>query len=153
MARADFTVRGSRELGTLARRLKEAGDGKLRSELLRSIRAAAKPAIPDIEASALANLPRRGGLAARVAAQAFAVRTSLTGTGGRVSLVGRGMKELRDIDSGRLRHPLFGNRDVWIQQDVKPGFFTDPIEAKAPDIRTGIERAINRVAGEIGRGL
>jgi hypothetical protein len=149
---ADFEIRASRELQTLANRLKTA-DKPLRRQLLKQVREAAKEAIPDVQQAAHAMLPRRGGLADRVAAQAYRVQASYAGRGARVRLAGLGMKELRDIDSGRLRHPVFGNREIWKQQAVQPGFFSETIAHRAPEIRANIERAIQDTAKTIEEGL
>lgn len=148
-----FSVRGSDELTTLARRLKDAGSGDLRKELLAGIREAGKKVIPEIREAAQDTLPRSGGLAERVASQAYATRTSLALSGAKVSIVGRGMKELGDIDRGRLRHPVYGNRDTWSQQAVKPGFFSVTIAKRAPLIRKDIENALDDIAHKLTRGL
>jgi hypothetical protein len=106
-----------------------------------------KPGIPAIRESAASTLPKRGGLADRVASQPFSVRTSLAA--GKVSVVGKGMKELKDIDAGRVRHPVYGDRSRWAQQAVTPGFFTKPLERRAPSIRAGVLRAVSDVARKI----
>lgn len=149
----DFEARGSRQLATIGRRLKDAGEGKLRRQLLAAIRGSAEGVIPDIQASARRTLPKSGGLAERVASQVYGVRTSLASSGGRVSLVGRGMKELRDIDRGRLRHPVFGNRGVWRAQSVTPGFASQAAVHRVPKIRLAIAVAMRHAAEEIGRSI
>lgn len=146
-------VRGSRQLAALAARLKAEGRGDLRRELLRRIRSASKPALQDIPQSAYRTLPRRGGLAERVGKQAYSLRSRLAGASASVSITGRGMKELLDINRGRLRHPLFGNRDHWFGQQVEPGFFEDPIERRAPQIRREIEKAMTDVGRRVSRRL
>lgn len=148
-----FRVRGSDELAQLARRLKDAGDGDLRKELLSSIREAGKKTIPDIRDAAQNTLPKSGGLADRVASQGYAVRTSLALSGAKVSIVGRGMKELGDIDRGRLRHPVYGNRSTWSQQSVTPGFFSRTLEKQATSIRKDIEKALDDIGRRLTRGL
>jgi hypothetical protein len=152
---ANFEIRGSRQLKALGLRLKDASvDGKLRRDMLAGIRAAASEAIPDVRESARSTLPRRGGLAERVAEQPYVVRTSLVGkSGGRVSIQGKGMKELRDIDAGRVRHPVYGNRGVWVQQKVTPGFFSTPIKKKAPKVRARISFVMAETARRIGSPL
>lgn len=147
----DFEVRGSADLARLGRGLKDAGQGGLRKELQKRIRGAVKPAIPDVRQSAYRTLPKRGGLAERVGKQAYGIRTLLGGAGASVRLAGRGMKELRDIDRGRLRHPVWGNRDVWVGQQVTPGFFSNAVERRAPGIRKEIEQAMTDVARKAGR--
>ena len=146
---------GARELETVARRMKAVGRGDLRKELLKGIRVAAKPAVQDVKASARANLPRRGGLADQVARSSFGVRTRLTGNSAGVRIAGtsRSVKSLRAINEGRLRHPVFGNRKVWREQRLEPGFFTDPIEKRAPEIRRGIQQVMTKIANDVERGI
>ncbi|MER7063957.1 hypothetical protein, partial [Streptomyces albidoflavus] len=65
----DVRVEGAHQLGDLAKRLKAAGDGgkKLRKELLKAVRAGAKPALADTRA-AVKTIPvtgTRGGGRAR----------------------------------------------------------------------------------------
>lgn len=146
-------IRGGKNLARIARDLKEAGEGGLRRELLRGVRQSTRTAIPDVEAAALEVLPKRGGLAARVATQKFASRTSLSGSVARVRIVGEGMKELRDIDAGRLRHPVWGNRKVWKGQRVVPGFFSHTLEKKAPKIRRDIDQVMRDVSRKIEKGI
>lgn len=149
----NFEVRGSQKLAELGVRLKASGDGALKRRFLATIREGARETIPDIRQSARDNLPRRGGLNERVAAAPFGVRVALAPSGGRVSIVGRGQKELRDIDRGRLRHPVFGNRKRWVQQSVEPGFASKPAAARAPKIQLEIAIVMRHTAEEIGRGL
>lgn len=150
---SDFEIRGTHDLATMARRLKAAGRGDLRKELLAGIRESGKKAVPDIRRVAADTLPKRGGLADKVASQPYSVRTSLALSGAKVSIVGRGMKELSDIDEGRLRHPVFGDRSRWSQQSVTPGFFSQTIARRAPAIRDDIEKSMGHIAAEITGGF
>jgi hypothetical protein len=45
------------------------------------------------------------------------------------------------LNSGRLRHPLFGNRERWYTQRVRRGFFSDPLYAAVPAVRAAFEAA------------
>lgn len=146
---SDFEIRGSAELTALARRLKDAGNGDLRKQLLAAIRAAGKKAIPEIRKAAQETLPKGGGLAARVASQPYAVRTSLALSGAKVSVVGRGMKELSDINAGKLRHPVYGDTSTWVQQSVTPGFFSKTMTNRGPAIQGEIEKALGDIARKI----
>lgn len=148
----DFGIRGSKSLQLLAKRLKET-DRPMRNQLLRRVRGAAQAVIPEVQQAARDTLPRGGGLADRVAEQPYKVQASYAGRGARVRLAGQGMKELADIDAGRVRHPVYGNRSVWRQQSVQPGFFSSTIAARAPQIRAEIARAADDVAHSIETGL
>jgi hypothetical protein len=146
------TQRG-RNLSSLSRDLKETGQRGLRKELLRGVRTAARSAIPDIEAAAAADLPKRGGLAADVAGQKWSARSSMAGPVASVRIVGQGMRELKDIDQGVVRHPVFGNRDVWKRQTagITPGFFSGTLQKKAPEVRRQIDQVMRDVKLKIER--
>jgi hypothetical protein len=147
-------VTGTHELEAVAKRLKAVGRGDLRKELLKGIRAQGKPAIADVKKSARSTLPARGGFADLVARSSYGTRTRLGGNSVGVSIVGtsRSVKGLRAINAGRLRHPVYGNRDVWAEQQIKPGFFDGPIEKRADDIRRGINKVLADIAKKVERG-
>lgn len=147
-----MTRSGSRDLAQAAAALKAAGDGQLRRELLRRVREAAKAAIPDVRDAARNTLPRTGGLADRVADQAYAVRASYAGSGASVKVTGDGMKGLRSIDAGHVRHPVFG-REPWVSQSVDSGFFSETLQGHAPQIRQEIEHAIDDIRHRIDRSV
>lgn len=150
---ADFEVRGANQLEEVARRLKAAGAGDLRKELLAGIRAANKPVIAEIRASARENLPKSGGLAALIASSSYGTRTRTSGNSVGVQIRGtsRSVKGLRALNAGRLRHPVFGNRSTWVEQSVTPGFFSKPIEKSKEELRHGIETVLADIAKRIER--
>ena len=54
--------------------------------------------------------------------------------------------DLRALDQGRLRHPLFGNRQFWYQQRVTKGWWTKHLEKAATKaVRTDVVQAVERV--------
>jgi hypothetical protein len=60
-------------------------------------------------------------------------------------------RKLRNLDEGRLTHPLWGDREHWhtqtgTAQGVTPGWFSGPAEAATPRVRAAIERALDDVA-------
>jgi hypothetical protein len=145
------------ELEALAFRLRRAGEVELGREVTRAMRAAVVPVQDEIRAGLDPHLPKR--YAEELDADlrlGVSVRTnernpgvSITGT----TRSGRARK-LRDLDAGRLTHPVYGNRERWETQEepsVQPGWFTGPAEAAGPRVRREIERALedvsNRAAG------
>ncbi len=148
----DVTVRGANELERLGRRLKAAGAGELKKELLRGIRASNKPTIAAVRASARERLPQRGGLAALVAGSRIGTRTRLTGQSVGVQIKGTGKVNVSGINDGFVRHPVFGNRKVFVTQQVAAGWFDEPIEKAAPAIRKEIQAAMSDVARKIEKG-
>jgi hypothetical protein len=142
-------VRGADQLARLSKQLKEAGNKDLQRELSRAINQALKPLKTDLQASARTTLPRRGGLAARVAASKFRTRRSRQG----LRLQAVSGDSIQRIDKGAVRHPVFGNRGVWVIQRVTAGWWTGPVEAAAPKVRQELELAMRQVAHRIGRGI
>jgi len=146
----DFQIRGAEQLDELAKRLKAAGGNELKKDLLRGIRETNKPTIAKIRRSAAERLPRRGGLAAKVAREPIATRTRTSGKSAGVTIQ---RKRGRGLNEGRLRKPLFGDSGHWYDQRVAKGWFTKPIEDDAPQIRDGLQRVMRDVAAKITRGL
>lgn len=146
----DFEVRGAGDFAALSRRLKQAGRQDLRRELFRGLGRAVKPARDSVVAELPDHLPNayaaelKGDLSLRVKSR-----------GGRspgVSVTAKGRKRNRmvgPLDSGRLRHPHYGNRRRWYEQQVRPHFFTGPMRASAPAAREAIREAMEDVAEKI----
>jgi hypothetical protein len=139
----------------LSMQLKEAGDKGLARELTKAISQAVKPLKSELPASARSHLPRRGGLADRVAASrvGFSRRTKGNAVGLRVQA--KNAYHLAQMDKGFVRHPVFKRKEeqmrsaVWVTQKVEPGWFTDPVEAAAPRIRHDVQKAMDTVAAKI----
>lgn len=101
----------------------------------------------------------RGGYGLRkTIAQSIRTKISLNGRSqgvrirvdpARLGVAGR--KLPRNIDKGRWRHPVFGNRENWVEQTNKPGWFTATAakhQATARnDIMHAIQRAVKKIEG------
>ena len=149
----DVDVRGLEQLESLARALKGAAGKPLRAQLRKHMTAAAKPTVKAARASALAKLPKRGGLAARVAGNPVGIVTKLGGrdVSIRFRAQGKRVRDLEGIDQGTVRHPVYGNRSVWVSQSVTPGWFTEPVQRAAPELRAAAGEAMEDVAQQIVR--
>jgi hypothetical protein len=142
-------IKGAEQLAALSTKLKAAGDRELKRELSKGITQAMKPVPAAARASALKTLPRRGGLAQRVAkSQMRTVRRAGNRTAG-IRLQAKDAYRLGLLDRGFVRHPVFGNRDVWRGQRVNMGWWTTPTEAAAPLARSEVEKAMQTVANKI----
>lgn len=148
----DYEVRGAEDFLRLSKALKHAGRTELRKELTSSLKRTARPLIGKTRAEALRRLPKRGGLARQVAKepQRIQVRTGARTAGVRV-VVGKRAGGAQAANRGFIRHPVFGNRDVWVTQSVPPGWFDDTLRDSAPEVRRGLERAIETVAEQVVR--
>ena len=144
----DIVIKGGDELYAVAKRLRGA-DKVIRKELLQGIRTAAKPITAAVKASALSQLPQRGGLAALIGRSSVRVQTKTAARTAGVRIVATNPKNIYGMDKGRLRHPVFGDRGTWVEQSIPAGWFTDPIEKAADGLRLQVAEAIERAANRI----
>jgi hypothetical protein len=97
-----------------------------------------------------AALPKRGGLAAQMQSRTSGSITAKGGKWAGVSLRFRSRGyDIRTLTGRRLRHPVFGNRSVWVEQTegVDSAVFTAEFEKQKPEI----QRAIGRVMDDVAR--
>lgn len=150
------------ELRDLAARLRAAGtEGKgLRRALLTAITDAAKPVADEI--ASLANLEEH--LPNRYAAVLsgdlkVTISSSLSGDP-KVSITARASTRKRKVailEQGVITHPVYaqGPRRKWNWKNgrqtagMKPGFFTSPAKAAAPDVRDKVMKALSDTASQI----
>jgi hypothetical protein len=146
---ADFEVTGAEGFANLAKALKAAGERDLRKELDAGLREAAKAIIPLAREEAAQNLPQAGGLARAVSKSRMRVKLA-TGRNPGVSIVaGRPGSGARGAEYGRIRHPVFGNRDVWVSQQVPAHWLTGTISRSRHVVVPLLEQALERVAKKV----
>lgn len=145
-----YELKGADDLAHLARVLKAAGEKDLQKRLSKAISDAMKPVRAALPASALAKLPRRGGLAAQVAASKTRIQRRNTGRALGVRLRVENKDAIGRINKGTVRHPTFGH-GPWVNQAVKPAWFTEPTDAARPAFIAAVDKAMNDVVAEIDR--
>jgi hypothetical protein len=149
---SDFTVRGAGDFLKLSKALKAAGRTEMRKELNKRLRVAAKPLIPEARAEARRTLPQAGGLADQVARAPMRVQVRTGQQAGVRIVVGKDRSGARAANQGLIRHPVFGNREKWVAQQVPSDWFDRPMQQSAPRIRPELEKAIQSVLDDIVRG-
>lgn len=142
------------EMRRLADKLRRAGqDNAISDAILAAIRQEIQPLRDSARQRARETLPRRGGLADRVAQQPMPVSYSPSRSRGvRVRIDVRpahgraGVEDPAAVDRGRVRHPTFGRTGPgeWHTQQVQAGWFTVPMTQGAPKIRAALVAALNR---------
>lgn len=159
----EVRVAGAHQLEALARRLREAGDRSLPTELRRALSKAAKPLEADVRAHVGLYLPNRyAAVLERSMKFAVSVRTSGRSPSVTIVFTAKGVRHERQIKTldnpGLLRHPVFarGPRRTWHwarkPQRVRPGFWSDQVEDHKPRIRRDMHAAMHDVAEKITKG-
>lgn len=59
--------------------------------------------------------------------------------------------DLKSINDGIVRHPVFDNREKWVSQRVHPGFFFRACEANKDEVEGGIKEALRNVAAQLNQ--
>ena len=152
----------------LVHALKAEANGKdLRRDVLRGMRAAAQPAAVAVKA-AIMSMPSKGvhtgdggsrSLRASIAA-GIKVHVKLSGKAKHIGVTiaahSRGMprkfrRAPKYLNRKRpWRHPVFGNRDVWVSQvSRRPGWFDDTLKAYRPVVLRAVDEALDNVARRI----
>jgi hypothetical protein len=122
-------IRGGQQLAALSKAV-AAAEKNLQRDLIRAEDETARAVIVAAKDSALRTLPRRGRMATRVAAARFSTKRRRTFNGGGIRVIATSEDSLRLIDrKGVIRHPVFGNRDVWVSQKVPAHWWTRPTES------------------------
>ncbi|MER6098338.1 hypothetical protein ABT154_21270 [Streptomyces sp. NPDC001728] len=169
MAVSSVQITGTGQLLDLSRRLRSAGGPRLRANLQRRVRRAAEPLHGDMQQT-IRNLPitskgrkagSRGGpspttrpLRDTIAdAVRISVRTS-SNPGARVwidrSLLPSDLRGMpTTLNSGRIRHPVYGNRRRWAQQDTTPLWWERVVRTHTPRMRAEVERVLSDVRRDL----
>jgi hypothetical protein len=147
------TMDAADELRSIARRLREAGNGGMMRRVSAAMRQEARPMVVDVKAAALERLPHRGGLAARVAGERVTVSVT---TGARTAGVRLLMRahDAKATNAGYVRHPVYGRSDSWVTQQIPraAGWWTDTLRARSGRVRSRVVEAMRQTANDIMRG-
>ncbi|WP_328920644.1 hypothetical protein OG911_27980 [Streptomyces sp. NBC_00208] len=169
MAVSSVQILGTGQLLELSRRLRAASGAPVQRNLARRIRRAAEPLHNDLQ-STIRGLHiqstgraagKRGGpspttrpmRATLAGAIRISVRTS-SNPGARV-WVDKGLlpPDLRNmpqtINTGRWRHPVFGNRRKWAQQNATPLWWDRTVQRHSPRMRAEVARVIDDVRRQL----
>lgn len=154
----DVKVVGHHKLGRVARAARYANDKDAGTQLRKAMTRLSKPLQKAVRDDVPKYMPRSGGYAA-VVKKALRLRTktntSMRSAGITIHAKAVGQKRLRDVralEGGRLRHPVFGRSDrKWVLQKIRPHFFTGPLNDNADTVRDELIDAMDAVARRIVR--
>lgn len=127
----------------------------------RNLRTAAKPAV-DAVRSEVRSIPTKGirsnGVRDAVA-QGVGLRISAAKSGGSVTISASPRRlpanrkaMARLLNTPSWRHPVFGNRDEWVEQTSRP-YFGSVIYRYRDELRAAVEDALNDAAKALGTSI
>jgi hypothetical protein len=148
-----------KSLGQLFRALKKEADGKEQAkEFTRRLREIAKVGQVEVRASLLSMPSHSEVLPSLRATVVRQVRISVRTTGKHPRIVvyvpktgPRGFSNApHHLNSAKgWRHPVHGNREKWVHQLGKPGWFDDPMRRLEPAAKGEIEEVLKQIAVRI----
>lgn len=147
-------MRGAEDFLRLSKALKGAGQQRLRSDLNKALKSAAKPIIPATRQEAVSRLPSRGGLGKLVASEPQSIQVRTGKDPGVRVVVGKRKGGARATERGFVRHPVFFRPPLvmrWVTQQVEPHWFSDAAQEQAPVVRKDLEKALEAIAERIVR--
>ena len=146
----EVTVK-STDVDNLVRAIRTHADAKaIRRDLFRGLNSVGKESARHMVDVIDEALPRRGGLADEMKAT---IKSRVSAKGGKYAGVSLWFNskghDVRTLTGRRLRHPVFGNREAWVDQTagVDPKVFPGEFERLRPDMT----RAVNKVLEGIAR--
>lgn len=154
---AELRVEGADKFGKLAKELRLLGDKELRSELYRGINRSVKPLSEEVKKQTPQFLPRRYAFELSKTLKIRARRRA--GKNPAIYLVAKANtrrgteRDLASLNRGRLRHPLYGNRRYWYDQEVSPNWWDDPLLDGADQVREEIVGILDEVVQKVAKKL
>ncbi|WP_406056223.1 hypothetical protein OG462_09070 [Streptomyces sp. NBC_01077] len=165
MAVGNVQITGTGQLLDLSRSLRAAGGPRLAQNFTRRIRRAAEPLYTDLQDSIRSTTiqsPGRGqGSRGGSSPTTRPLRESIAGAirlsvrasanpGARLWVdKSRLPSDLRNmaatINSGRIRHPVYGNRRRWVTQTASPPWWDSVVTRHQPRMRAEVERVLGDV--------
>lgn len=145
-------IQGERDLRRVAGTLREAGDKRLNRKVSAAIRLVARPIGIRVLREGAKEMPRRGGFAGVVEAGKVGIRAGFSGRNPSVSIQLRNEgADMKSLDAGILRHPVFGNKSAWTRQDVPEQAFTRAFEEESKPAQVAVAAAAKSTLNEIAR--
>lgn len=129
-----FTITAMKDVQRAHAKIDRLAQNKMQAALNKSLRAATKDTRKALKQAPVDALPKRGGLN-KWAARTPTVRIHIRGReqGVHIKMTKRG-HDLRALNRGRARHPVFGNRKVWVTQTVQSGWWDAATNKEGPRI-------------------
>jgi len=131
---------GRTKLSDVKRKMEKAARGEVKAQLRKALVAESKPLRREIVAVEKEFLPK--GMQKKyvpMPALTYTVRGDVLEVGLRQRVAGTDMKAM---NRGDIRHPLFGNRNFWFVKKINPGMWDIPLQTLGPRAIEAADRTI-----------
>jgi hypothetical protein len=141
---------GADEFRALGKRLEDAGGKGVITEAIGHAVQSFLPQMRAAVAKGAERLPKRGGLAARVARTNLSITvTNKNGVySAKVKALPNAVADPAALNRGRAGHPVYGRKPN-VYQKVPPGWFSDPLKVLRPQIAAAITAAVEQALRKI----
>ena len=152
MAGDEFTIKAVRgDWAKMAKELEKQGRRDLRKTLRKVLTDATKPARREMRDATRAALPKKGGLSKWAGKMpALTIHESGPSVGATIKL-GRKGHDFKALNRGRVRHPLFGNRDHWYVEGIESGWWDEARKRIEPQVRQSVDEAMHKYIDDVAR--
>lgn len=130
---------------------KTGSERKLGARVRKRLREIADTIGPEVLAAGIEEMPRAGGFAAQLTADGD-IKAGLTSAGVALRLRA-GAVQMQGLDRGLLRHPVHGNPEVWVTQQVPARAWTRPFEERAPEVREQAAEELDDMLRELAAAM
>jgi hypothetical protein len=151
-------VTGLDDVAEMVRDLRKMGEKDVPKEMRAAGKRIGAPAAELIRDAAIEVLPHGGGLNTWVGARIKStVLVKLSGKTVGIKIKTRhrgksGASDLKALNNGKARHPLFGNTDHWYLTSVPAGFVEKALEPMADTAEREFLAAVNEIAARYAAG-
>jgi hypothetical protein len=124
----EVRISGASDFKKLATQIRTEGRKDLSRQLDKALAETVVPVQKSIKLESAQTMPKRGGYAGEMSRSLrFKTQKRTGGNSASYTLLtyADGKAERRDIralEAGNLRHPIFGNRNAWALTKIRPGF-------------------------------
>ncbi len=147
------SVRGADEIDKLVKSIRQHADSKaLKKDLFQGLNRETKTVRNELIDVIPAALPRRGGLAAEIQGTTRSRTSARSGKFAGVTMrFTNSRHDIRTLTGQRLRHPVFGNRNAWVEQTagVDPSLFKERFQQQKPELVRVVQQVLEDVARKV----
>jgi len=151
----EVRISGAQDFKKLAAQIRTEGRKDLSRQLDKALARTVVPVEKSIKLESAQTMPKSGGYAGEMSRSLrFKTQKRTGGNSASYSLItyADGKAERRDIralEAGNLRHPIFGNRKTWALTKIRPGFHKRGTDNAADEAAQQMDEVVREFAARL----